>query len=444
MRNKLNYSYQRNIQANDNYLSNIPKHWNIRRLKHIAKINPSRAEIKKISQDTRVTFCAMEQIGNGFLDASIVKLINEVKQGFTYFRDGDVLIAKITPSFENGKGTIAKNLVNGIGFGTTELHVIRTTSNILNSKFFYYISISHPFREIGAGLMQGTAGQKRVPDSFLLDYLVAIPPLQEQKAIVSFLDELTEKIDALVAKKQMLIELLEEKRQAVINQAVTKGLNPEVPMKNSRIEWLGEIPEHWETVRIKHKGEIALGKMLTNEDKGGYYLRPYLRAKNLKWLNVDIDDVKKMWFSERELDLYKLKEGDLLVSEGGEVGRTCIWINELEECYIQNSVNRIRLKKGSNPRYYLYLFFAFGHAGYFKSIVDRVSIAHLTKERLAEIVVLNPSTVEQNKIVDFLDKFIYEINQLKEVINKEIGLLGELRTSIITSAVIGKIDVREV
>lgn len=111
--------------------------------------------------------------------------------------------------------------------------------------------------------------------------------------------------------------------------------------KDSGIEWIGEVPGHWEVKRLKAVAQIVLGKMLTNDDKGDFSLKPYLRAGNINWLNVNVDDIKEMWFSDKELEKYRLETDDLLVSEGGEVGRTCIWKNELPECYIQNSVHKI-------------------------------------------------------------------------------------------------------
>ncbi len=152
--------------------------------------------------------------------------------------------------------------------------------------------------------------------------------------------------------------------------------------KNSAVGWVGEIPTSWDEMPVKRVCDVVLGKMLCSEDKGGYQEKPYLRAKNIMWLKVDQDDIKKMWFSSNELSQYRLKAGDLLVSEGGEVGRTCIWNNEISECYIQNSVHRVRFRTDKNSRYYFYLFYCLGKIGVFDAIVNRITIAHLTKEKL--------------------------------------------------------------
>src|SRR5690606_32598793 len=116
-----------------------------------------------------------------------------------------------------------------------------------------------------------------------------IPPIHEQEAIANFLDEKTAKIDALVQTKEQQIEKLKELRQAKIHQAVTKGLDANAPTKDSGVEWIGEIPKHWEVKRLKNFSSVVLGKMLCNEDKGNYDYKPYLKSKNIQWLNVNID-----------------------------------------------------------------------------------------------------------------------------------------------------------
>ncbi|KAF5427065.1 type I restriction enzyme, S subunit, partial [Candidatus Methanophagaceae archaeon] len=205
--------------------------------------------------------------------------------------------------------------------------------------------------------------------------------------------------------------------------------------KDSGTEWLGEIPEHWEAKPIKYVGDIVLGKMLTPDDKGGYFRKPYLRAQNITWEKLDTEDIKEMWFSEKDLSQYRLKENDLLVSEGGEVGRTAIWKNELNECYIQNSVHKITIKSKNNPHYYLYHFQIYGKTGCFDSIVNRVSIAHLTREKLKEIMFLSPTLSEQQTIANYLDRKTHLIDTLIENKQKLIDLLKEQRAAIINQAV---------
>ena len=194
------------------WLGEIPTHWNVQRLRFAALINPRTSEFKHLPLDTEVSFLPMERIGeDGLLDLGETRPIQALAGGYTSFKDGDVLIAKITPCYENGKGALCAALTGGIGFGTTELHVLRTTTD-LDPKFLFYLTRASDFRAIGAAMMDGAAGQKRVPQSFLENIAIGIPPLSEQRSIAAFLDRETARLDALIAKKERLLALLAEKR----------------------------------------------------------------------------------------------------------------------------------------------------------------------------------------------------------------------------------------
>jgi len=135
------------------WLGDIPKHWEVRRLRFNTISNPVKSEVNHLSKDQNVSFVPMEAVGEyGGLKLDKVKSIEDVYNGYTYFKNGDVLIAKITPCFENGKGSVATNLKNGVAFGTTELHVLRPENNF-DSQFLFYLSISDAFRKIGASEM---------------------------------------------------------------------------------------------------------------------------------------------------------------------------------------------------------------------------------------------------------------------------------------------------
>ncbi|EDP6889970.1 restriction endonuclease subunit S [Campylobacter upsaliensis] len=269
---------------------------------------------------------------------------------------------------------------------------------------------------------------------------IPLPPLQEQKEIAEFLDKKCEKIQNYIDKKQKLITLLQEKKQALINEVVAKGLNPNIESKNSGIEYLGLIPHHWEVKKLKYVGKVVLGKMLCNEYQKGYSHCYYLKSKNLQWLNVEVSQVEKMWFSEYEKSLYRIKKDDLLVSEGGEVGKTCIWNNELAECYIQNSVHKITLNKFNNAKFFLYAFFAYGKLGVFDSVVSRVSIAHLVLEKLVNVDMVVPPLQEQKQIANFLDEKCEKINSAIEKTKRQITLIKEYKNTLINEAVCGRIN----
>jgi type I restriction enzyme S subunit len=204
------------------WIGDIPEGWEVRRWRYIAICNPTKGEAN-ISEDIEVQFVPMELVPDeGYLlDLSETRKAHEVYKGYTYFINGDVLIAKITPCFENGKGAIAENLKNGIGFGTTELHVYRAHQDKMNSKYLFMISKLKAFRSLGEASMKGAAGQKRVTDLFIKDSIIPLPPLHEQSAIVEFLDKEMSKIDTLIRKIENQIELLNKYKQSLITHAVT-------------------------------------------------------------------------------------------------------------------------------------------------------------------------------------------------------------------------------
>ncbi len=268
---------------------------------------------------------------------------------------------------------------------------------------------------------------------------IAIPINHLQLTINNYLDTQSQKINHFIAKKQQFIALLKEQRQSVINEAVTKGINKKVKLKDSGIKWLGNIPEHWEVRRLKNVCDIVLGKMLCNEDKGEYQKKPYLKSKNIGWDNVIIDDVEVMWFSEKELITYRIKRNDLLVSEGGEVGKTCIWKEELEECYIQNSVHKLTMFENCNPEYYLYWMGMLGYIGHFKELVNQVSIAHLTKDKIVKVRCLYPPLSEQTQIVNHIKTETTTIDTAIAKAEREIELIKEYKEAMIAEAVMGKV-----
>ena len=304
------------------WLGQVPEHWEVKRLRFAAELNPSKAEVANLDRETAVSFLPMEAIGDdGTLSLDKEKTIGELESGYTYFRDGDVTVAKITPCYENGKGALMRGLTGGIGFGTTELIVARPKPEHVTGTFLHYLFISPDFRSIGESHMYGAGGQKRVPDAFVRNFATAFPPLAEQTAIAEFLDRETGKIDELVAEQRRLMELLKEKRQAVISHAVTRGLNPAAPLKPSGIEWLGDVPEHWLC--------LQLGKVCNEVSDGPHFSPsyveegvPFLSARNVRVDCWSLDDVK--YVSESDCDDFDRRiipqVGDVLYTKGGTTG----------------------------------------------------------------------------------------------------------------------------
>ena len=417
------------------WLGDIPEHWEVKKIRFIAKVNRSKSETHKLSSNTLVSFLPMENLGVGNINLKETRKIEEVREGYTYFRDGDVIVAKITPCFENGKIAVCKNLKNGIGFGTTELHVI-CSNNLVNPEFLFYCLSSKNFISIGSTRMYGTAGQKRISDDFIKDFKLPLPPLSEQQAIANFLDEKTAQIDEYIAKKQRIIELLKEQKTVIINQAVTKGINPDVTMKYSGVEWLGEIPEHWEIIKGKrifkrmNRPTLNSDEVVTAFRDGTVTLRKNRRVEGFtnSLLEIGYQGVKKGDLVIHAMDAFA---GAIGVSDSDgkatPVYSVCQPILDVN-CY-----------------YYGYLLKQMAYSGYIVSLARgiRERSTDFRYREFANLPLPFPPLSEQQAIANFLDDKLVKIDKCITVIEKEIKLTQEYRTSLISETVTGKIDVRK-
>jgi type I restriction enzyme S subunit len=270
-----------------------------------------------------------------------------------------------------------------------------------------------------------------------------VPPRPEQDQIVAYLRAQDTHIARFIKAKRDLIKLLTEQKLRIIDHAVTRGLDAAVPLKPSGIEWLGGVPEHWEVQRLKNVANVVLGKMLTTEAKGrdGDF-KPYLRSTNVQWIKPDVRDVKEMWIAKAEMAQLRVRKDDLLVSEGGEVGRACMWNDELPECYIQNSVHRVAAKPTMLPEFLFHQFFVYGKRGRFNAIVNRVSIAHLTREKLVTIPFTVPPVEEQQTICRWITDECQPLDDAITRTEEEIKLIREYRDRLIADAVTGQVDLR--
>ena len=207
-------------------------------------------------------------------------------------------------------------------------------------------------------------------------------------------------------------------------------------MKDSGIEWIGEIPKDWSLGRIKYYSEVTLGKMLQNESKGKFDTNEYyLCAANIGNFTLNLNSIKKMWFSKAEKNKLNLSKGDLLVIEGGDVG-SCVYLEkDLPNIYFQNSINRIKSNYKLDIRLIKYILFLAKKVGYIDLICNKATISHLTKEKLEEIFCIVPENEEQQQIANYLDTKCSEIDATAEDIQKEISLLEDYKKSVITEAV---------
>ena len=415
----------------------IPVHWDVKRLRFVASLNPLPAWKDLEGQGADCPFLPMEAIGEaGELDTTRRKPIGECRSGYTYFAEGDVAYAKVTPCFENGKGAVMRGLEGGHGFGTTELTVLRPIS--IDRDYLYALTFAESFRQPGAAEMLGTGGLKRVPDEFARNYRAALPPREEQSAITAAIDRETSSIDALIAKKTRFIELLQEKRQALITHAVTKGLAPNVKLKDSGVGWIGEVPEHWEIVPSAWL--FAEGKERAHADDE--HLSATQKYGVIPLAEYERLEERQVTHATMNLEQRKHVElGDFVISmrsfEGGierVKARGCV----------RSSYVVLHAEAGVNVDFFAYLFKS---SRYIQGLQATSSFIRdgqdLSYGNFRQVKLPLPGVEEQCNIARVIGKTVGRIDMLTAATQRSIDLLKERRSAFITAAVTGQIDLRE-
>ena len=272
---------------------------------------------------------------------------------------------------------------------------------------------------------------------------LSVPPLDEQRAIADFLDRETAKIDGLVARKERLIELLQEKRTALITRAVTRGLDPNVPMKDSGVEWLGEIPVHWDVKRLKHLVPgVTVGIVVTPSK---YYVDdgiPCLRSLNVSRGTIDMDNLVFINVSANELhQKSKIFAGDVVAVRTGQAGTAAVVPRELDGA---NCIDLLIVRRSEKvlPQFVYYYLNSRAAISQATELSVGAIQAHYNTSTLAQLVVPKSPSDEQSRIVTHLDETTGEIDRLIARVRQAIDHLREFRTALISAAVTGKIDVR--
>ena len=424
------YSEHRNSGVE--WLGEIPAHWSAKRLKFLGPARISKLDTKP---DDAV-YVGLEHVESWTGRLLLETQPESVDSVVSSFAAGDVLFGKLRPYLAKA----ARPDFDGVC--TSEILPLRPAPGCFQS-YMMYCLLNAPYIRWLDSLTYGTK-MPRVNPEQVGSSRAPVPPEPEQHAIAAFLDREMAEIDGLVEREERLIELLQEKRAALITRAVTRGLDPNVPMKDSGVEWLGEIPAHWDIAPVYARYEVALGKMLDTKRVTGESSGRYLRNVDIQWDAVNVEDLPKMDFPSSERNRYLLRPEDLLVCEGGEVGRTAIWDSELDECFYQKAIHRVRPWSDSEiPRFFYFLMYALAKRGVFTAGGNPNTIDHLTAVQLRHYRVPFPGTSEQHSITAFLDRETAEIDALIAKVHQAIGYLKEFRTALISAAVTGKIDVRE-
>lgn len=293
-----------------------------------------------------------------------------------------------------------------------------------DARYALYYMLSRPFYEF-VSTFSSRVKMPKVNREEIGDAPWLVPPAYEQSAIADYLDRETAKIDTLIVEQQQLIDMLRERRKAVVRHALTTG-------------------ETWTPSRIKHVAGVSLGKMLDGGRAVGKFdtVAPYVRAADILANGcVNFDGLNHMPFSPEEVQRLDLKKGDVLVIEGGSAGRPAYLDHDAPGIYFQKTVNRVRTGSGVNSRFIYWVLREMYDADYFSNYYGSVSFIHLTAEKLREIPIFLPPIEEQKNIASQLDRETTGIDTLIAESEKLIELSRERRSALITAAVTGQIDI---
>lgn len=420
------------------WLGEIPEHWEVIKIKRLSSVkrgaSPRPIDNPKYFDDNGEF--AWVRIAD--VTASNKYLLNTTQ---TLSKLGTSLSVKQYPGdfFVSIAGSVGKPIITKIKCCIHDGFVYFPQLKI-NKEFIYYLfDAGQLFKGLGKfgtqlNLNTDTIGNIQIP----------LPPLYEIDIITYFLDHKLEQINHFISNKQRLIELLKEQKTAIINRAVTKGLNPHAPMKPSGIEWLGEIPEHWKQIKIKY----VLHKIIDTEHKtapfyeNGQYL--VVRTSNIKGGILDFTNAKYT-----NLDGFlewtrrgKPEPGDILFTREAPAGEACLVPQRIDLCLGQRVVLfRVNHQK-LNEDFGVYSIYGGIAAEFIKLLSQGATVPHFNMSDITNIPLLLPPINEQKQIVQYIKNQSFIINEAIIKIEKEIELIKEYRTTLISDAVTGKIDVR--
>ena len=417
------------------WLGEVPEDWGMKRLKYCAQLINEKVE----GRDTDLPYIGLEHI-ESWTGKRIVTAEPSSGEGQSnHIRIDDVLFGKLRPYLAKVLRTSEEGICTG------ELLVLKPKCVIQDFLFYYMLS-----KDFISVVDSSTYGAKmpRASWEFIGNLPTLVPSQDEQHVIAAFLDRETGRIDALNGKKQRQIELLQEKRTAIISHAVTKGLDPNVKMEDSGVEWLGHVPAHWEPKRLKLVAKIQTGLTLGKDYKDVPTIsRPYLRVANVQDGYLDLNDITEIFIPKGDTKRHELKQGDVLMTEGGDfdkLGRGYIWEGQIDGCLHQNHIFAVR----PNPKYlasrYLAMLMTSSYSkAYFTSTSQQTTnLATTNITKLKNILLPLPNIQEQCLILDWLGENISQIDGLITKVQESLDRLKEYRTALISLAVTGKIDIR--
>lgn len=425
-------------------LGSVPNDWVVKRLKYVSPnvtvgivVNPS----NYFEDEGTVPFLRGVDITRDRIATENVKKMSDASNSMnskSTLREGDLVSMRV--GYPGVTAVIPKELD---GANCASLLIIRKP-NVISSRLLCY-QINSDIGQNQIKLLQQGAAQEQINVSDIVNFWVVCPSQSEAEKIEEYLDHETAKIDTLIEQQQQLIQLLKEKRQAVISHAVTKGLNPDAPMKDSGVEWLGEVPAHWETSQLKYK--VKSGTSITyGIVQAGPHVEdgiPYIKTSDMSGDKLPIDGYSK---TSHEIDnsysRSKVYEGDIVIAIRASVGKCLIVPKEITGANLTQGTAKISPSGEICSDYLLAYLSSEPVQLHLNTIAKGATFKEITLDMLRRVPVLVPSIEEQKEIMLKVQALMERFTSLISNAELQMNLLSERRIALISAAVTGKIDVR--
>lgn len=446
----MNYRpYPRYKDSGVEWLGEVPEGWDYLSLRHILSRNDGGVWGEDFDDEGTIVLRSTEMTldGSWKIDEPARRALSSREQRVAKLIAGDLLVTKSSGSaLHLGKTAEVTNNIEDMRCCFSNFMQRLRVNGKAYSRYLYWILNGDCGREQLLFRGTTTTGLANLSAEVINSTIIPLPSTTEQLVIAAFLDRKTAAIDALIKKKQKLIELLQEQRIAIISHAVTKGLNPKAAMKDSGVAWLGEVPEHWIVKPLKFlcevRGGVTKGRSLGDTETVEL---PYLRVANVQDGHLNLTDVATIEVSVSEVERYSLKVGDILMNEGGDndkLGRGALWTGEIEPCLHQNHVFAVRPKSIESEWIALITQSNYAKFYFYQQAKQTTNLASISSTNLKQLPVVLPPEHERQRILEHVDRATFLLDRILDGITAGAEKLKEYRTALISAAVTGKIDVR--
>jgi type I restriction enzyme S subunit len=423
----------------DTEVGSIPADWNVVRLADVVTFSRKPRKLD-LDEYELIPFVPMEFVPDDgiFIHRYDPRSPEDISSG-TYVERGDVLLAKITPSFENGKQGIIDAIPTPFAYATTEVYPLKPIPEKLNRMFLFHLLRSPSIRTDIAAKMEGSTGRQRIPKAVIQNYFIPLPPLKEQDNVAHVLNTIQRAIEV----QSQVITAARELKRSLMHRLFTYGPDAE-PATTKETEF-GPVPEHWGIMPLKKCAFVqtgaAKGRKLGDSDT---VTLPYLRVANVQDGYLDLSEIKQLRIRRSEIDRYSLQPGDVVLTEGGDfdkLGRGFIWRGQISKCIHQNHIFAVRTdRKVLLPRYLSYLVQSTYGKAYFLKVAHRTThLASINSTKLKAFPTLVPDLNEQKHIADMLTV----IDRKLKVERDRRTALQTLFKSMLHQLMTGQIRVRD-